>query len=55
MPTYLPIISLDPIFLSDDFDMTCAEYTAFVNSRVNETDIVAENRGTHVNLHLLPY
>lgn len=55
MPTYLPILSLDALFLSDHFNMTCEEYTAYANARVNETDIHAENRGTHVNLYILPY
>lgn len=55
MPTYLPTHSLDAFFLSDHFNMTCEEYTAYANARVNETDILAENRGTHVNLYILPY
>lgn len=35
--------------------MSTSEYTTFVNGKVNETDIIAEDCGTHVNLYVLPY
>lgn len=41
--------------LTQTVGMSTKEYTTFVNSKVNETDLIAEDCGTHVNLYVLPY
>lgn len=41
--------------LVNHFGMTPSQYTAAVNTRTNETDIVAYNHDSYVTLYVLPY
>lgn len=41
--------------ITASFGMSTREYTTFVNEKVNETDVIAEDCNTHVNLYLMPF
>lgn len=55
MSTNLYIKGLTAEEIKNTMNMSTAEYTAYVNGRVNMTDVIAEDLGSKVNLYHLPY
>lgn len=53
MKTYITTLTAEQLALA--CGMNTSEYTTFVNDKVNETDSIAEDCRTHVNLYELPY
>lgn len=49
------ITTLTSTQITASLGMSTRDYTTFVNEKVNETDIIAEDCNTHVNLYLMPF